>query len=170
VEGTVQQLGAQKRGVVRFPNGRKLLLKVVEEKEVKESVGDVRERGDWSFGSGLQLIGYDWSTRNATLSTYWTFPAPAPTGRIGEHQLQTCLQTADGRRIACCSGFGLEERYWQQGLVLKQWCRFSMSGNPPPGEYELLMEMRQSHAPSEATEAGYIQPYRAHLGTVSVVE
>jgi hypothetical protein len=170
VEGTVRRLGAEECGVVRFPNGRSLRLQVAEEKAIEEIVGGARERGDWPFGSGLQLIGYDWSVQNVTLSTYWTFPAPAPGRRRGEHQLHICLQTADGRSIACCSGFGLEERYWEQGLVLKQWCRFSMSANPPPGEYELLMEMRQSHGPPGAMDPGYVQPYRAHLGTVSVVE
>ncbi|MEA3406928.1 MAG: glycosyltransferase family 39 protein [Chloroflexota bacterium] len=168
VEATVQQLKGKARGTVLLPGGDSFRLEIVEEKTVEEMVAAIQERGAWTFDGGPQLIGYDWSAQDTTLISYWTFPTPSL--QRAEHQLHTCLQSKEGEKITCCSGFGLDQPYWQEGLVLKQWCTFPLSENPPPGEYELLMEMEQSHASSEVTEPRYIQPYQARLGTVSTAK
>ncbi len=166
IKDTVQQLGGEERGAVLFPDGHRFWLEVVEAKEVQDMVGTIQERDVWTFDAGLQLIGYDWNAQNATVITYWTFSALPSSGQRGAHQLHIYLQTADGKKIASCTGFGLDERYWQEGLVLKQWCTFPK--DVPSGEYELLTEIQRFHAHSGATEARYIQPYRAYLGTVSI--
>lgn len=167
VKDTVQQLGGQKRGAILFPSEQRFWLEITEKKSVKDLLGTIQERGKWTFDIGPQLVGYDWNGQKAILSTYWTFPALSPSAQRGEHRLQTCLQK-EGEEISCCSGFGLPERYWEEGLVLKKWCTFSLSENIPPGEYELWVEIQQSHAPSGVKRVRYIQPYQAHLGTVSI--
>lgn len=169
VEDTVEELGGQKCGAILFPSEQSLWLEIVEEKTVQELLSTIQERGDWTFDAGLQLIGYNWDGKDALLSTYWTFSAPPPLAQRREHLLQTCLQK-EGEKVACCSGFGLNERYWEEGLVLKQWYTFSLSGNRPPEEYELWMEIQQSRTASGMTEARYIQPYQAYLGTVFPTE
>ncbi|MGM0401458.1 MAG: hypothetical protein ACQEQT_09185, partial [Chloroflexota bacterium] len=171
-EDTVQKLGAAERGAVLLPNGHRLRLKVVEAKGVQDILETIQERNAWTSDAGPQLIGYEWNSQSTALITYWTFSSlPLPEQRK-ERQLYTCLQAqaATGERttwIACCNGLGLDERDWEEGLVLKQWR--PLPGDAPSGEYKLLMEIQLSHAPP-GTEAHYIQPYQTQLGTVSIAK
>ncbi|MFP3896154.1 MAG: glycosyltransferase family 39 protein [Anaerolineales bacterium] len=169
VEDTVQQLGGETRGAVLFPSGQRLRLEIVEAKEIQDLLEPIQEREVWTFDAGLQLIGYDWNSRNAALITHWTFFTLPPLEQRREHRLCTCLQAeaTEGEQttwVVCCNGLGLNERHWEEGLVLKQW--HSLPEDAPSHEYELLMQIQEFHAPP-GTEAHDIQPYHAQLGTVS---
>ncbi|MBN1402478.1 MAG: glycosyltransferase family 39 protein [Anaerolineae bacterium] len=143
--GVVRQLGAQRRGVVLFPDGTTTLsVHVVEAREVESLLELIPQRGLWGLDSGLRLVGYDWppSARPgeaADLATYWTFLDVPSEDQEGTHRVFTRLIDVQGRPVAQCEAFALPEAHWMPGLLLKQWCTLQLPANMPPGEYALLV-------------------------------
>ena len=146
-EDMIHQLRGENRGLVLFPDRQtRARVKVVEAQSVDEMLGLIRTRGLWALDSGLRLVGYDWPDdarpgQVVTFATYWTFLGVPPEERQSRHSLFSHLFTFDGVSVAQCEGFGLPERHWAEGLLLKQWCQMRLPANVPGGDYDLLIGM-----------------------------
>lgn len=147
ITATLRQIGASKRGVSIFADGEtEAGVYVSQAIPIDELLARIGERGLWPLDSGAYLVGYDWPPtaapgEDAALATYWTFlNVPVDETQSG-HQAFTHLIAPDGTKVAVCEGFGLDERYWQQGLLFKQWCVLPIPAQAPPGEYALQTGM-----------------------------
>ena len=146
-ERAILQLGGQDRGVVVFPDRRtKMTVKVAGARPVEEALAPIQIRGLWALDSGLRLLGYDWPAnarpgQSVTFCTYWAFANVSADERDAEHSLHSYLVAQDGMKVAQGDGFGLPERYWREGLLLKQWCTMQLPPNVREGEYNLFTGM-----------------------------
>ena len=61
----------------------------------------------------------------------------------GDHRLFVYLTTPEGDPLAETGGFGLPERNWEPGLLLKQWSSISVPATLAPGEYYALIGMER---------------------------
>ena len=146
-EALLRQLQADERGVVPFPDKRsQARLWVASPRKAEEALALIRQRGFWACDSGARLLGYDWPAdargeQMARLATYWTFDNVPSQERRAQHSVFNHLLAPDGTRVAQRDGFGLPERYWEEGLLLVQWYDLPLPANMAGGDYSLLTGM-----------------------------
>jgi hypothetical protein len=91
-----------------------------------ESLSAIQEREWVAWDAGPRLVGYDspalaLSDRTLVLATYWTFEGVPESDRLAKHTLAITLEDALGAPFTSLATFGLGERHWKPGLLLKQW-------------------------------------------------
>lgn len=144
VNEALQQLGAEERNNVSFPNREmKARILVAEARPVDEVLAMIPRRELGIFDWGLTLLGYGWPAnaragQSVHLSTYWTFDNVPNHVVLAQHSLFNHLVNQEGNKLAQRDGFGLPERYWSEGLVLIQWFDLHLPTEVPTGEYQLL--------------------------------
>jgi hypothetical protein len=148
VEDTIQRLGGEARGLVLFPEKpAKAEVTVIGAQPVEEMLALIPSPNLHALDSGVRLLGHDQVAsakpgQTITIATYWTF-ADVP-HRIAEaqHAWLMALQGQKGVAAVGCTGFGLPERYWEEGLLLKQWCEMDLPTDIADGDYALITGMR----------------------------
>jgi hypothetical protein len=85
------------------------------------------QKREWvAWDAGLRLVGYDLPAlalydRTLVFATYWTFEGVPESDRVAEHTLTITVVDARGQKYTSLATFGLAERQWRPGLLLKQW-------------------------------------------------
>ena len=143
----IRQLSGVDRGVLLLPDRRtSVSVTTVPEWSAEQVLALITQRGLWALDSGLRLIGYDWPViaepgDTIGFATYWTFSDMPPGEKDIEHGFSLTLQSQAGVPLAEASRFGLSERYWEEGVVLKQWHELLLPSDAPGGQYNLFIQM-----------------------------
>jgi len=145
VNDALQQLGAEERNTVPFPD-RKMRARVLVAKarSVDETLAVIPQREFGLFDWGLQFLGYGWpgdarAGQTVRLSTYWSFANISGEAALAQHSLFNHLVDQQDSKLAQRDGFGLPERHWSEGLVLVQWFDLRLPAEVPAGTYRLRM-------------------------------
>lgn len=147
VEQLLSQLEAEERGLVLSPEGRlEAHVRVAPAHGAEQMLAIIQQRGLWALDSGLRLVGYDWppdarAGDTVRLATYWMFEDVPTQARQVQHSLLNHLLSPDDEKVAQSDGLGLPERYWQEGLLLKQWFEITLPADLAEGDYTWLTGM-----------------------------
>jgi hypothetical protein len=176
-ETTLRQIGASRRGLVVFPDEEiQTRVYALEGQPIEDLLARIQHRGLWALDSGAYLVGYDWPPnatpgREVLFATYWTFLNVPVEETESDHEAFAVLVNPQGQPVARAEGFGLDERYWQQGVLFKQWWSLELPPDAPTGSYAILTGMYHTadgaynrHINAQGHDLGRAIP----LGPVSV--
>ena len=142
---TLTLLQAEERGLVHFPGrASPAQIYVADARPVAELLGMIQTPGSWGIEGGPQMIGYDLDTRtrpgpSLAATTFWTFQG---TARLPAHSYGFSLGlNSAGNPVPQCTGLGLPERYWKDGLLLQQTCLLSLPTGGSAEAYALTVTL-----------------------------
>ena len=167
IEDTLSEMGDEQRGMVLFPNhALDMSVHVVAPKSVQEILSAVPKRDHRNMISGLQFIGSQVPARVApgsplVLTTYWTYHNVPSRARQGEHVLYIMLTQGGRAYNGQWYSFVAQERYWDEGLVVKQWNSLRIPATLPGGTYQVAMQAyRLGASPQSLGEPVYLGEVR----------
>ena len=177
VENMVAQLGGAQKALVLSPNDDLAArIYVTPAYPVDDMLALIEHEGLWALNGGQRLLGYDWPPdarpgATARLATYWTFVDVPQAARQVQHSAFAHVIAPDGEKVAQRDGFGLPERYWEGGLLLKQWFDIHLPEDLAAGDYHLVMGMYRLNDFSHnhfVDQAGNDLGQRIELGPVPI--